>query len=346
VKTFWSAAHRGHRPAHELIDGHLAPHVEVPERAELVLEAVTAAGLGDVVDVDADEAEVRAAAERVHDSAFVAFLAGAWDEWQAEGRDWDALPIVWRVPALDVADRPEPVSIDGKLSRWSFDAGTPIGAGTWRAVVGSAGCALAAAAAVSGGDGSAFALCRPPGHHAARAAYGGYCYLNNSAIAAQHLRSAGAERVAVLDVDYHHGNGTQAIFWERADVVTVSIHADPRQEYPYFLGHADETGAGAGEGANLNLPLPWGTGYEDWAAALERACTTVAGAGVAALVVPLGVDTHEADPISRFRLRTSDYPAVGARIAALGLPTVVVLEGGYATSAIGANVTGVLRAFT
>jgi acetoin utilization deacetylase AcuC-like enzyme len=204
--------------------------------------------------------------------------------------------------------------------------------------------ALTAADLVAAGE-SAFALCRPPGHHAGPRSAGGYCYVNNAAVAAERLREAGAGRVSVLDIDYHHGNGTQAVFWERGDVQVASIHADPLVEYPYFLGHADERGAGEGEGATLNLPLPWGTGFAEWAAALDRALAAVAGFGPERLVVSLGVDTFHGDPISRFRLDTPDYPAIGRRIAGLRLPTLFVMEGGYAVEAIGVNAVGVLEGF-
>ena len=249
-----------------------------------MLAAVRDAALGDVVELsgeladDTDRVQAgadRLAVERVHDPRFVAFLEGAWAAWTAEDRSWDALPIVW--PTHVFARGDEPASIDGRLSYWSFDAGTPITAGTWDAALASARVALAAQHAVAdGAAGAAFALCRPPGHHAAADAYGGYCYLNNSAIAAQSFVDGGAGRVAVIDVDYHHGNGTQSIFWERPDVLTVSLHADPSQEYPYFLGRADETGGGAGAGANLNFPMPWGTGFDRWSAALDDACRAVA----------------------------------------------------------------------
>ena len=195
------------------------------------------------------------------------------------------------------------------------------------------------------GSDAAFALCRPPGHHAAPDQFGGYCFLNNSAIAAEALTAGGARRVAVVDVDYHHGNGTQAVFWDRPDVLTVSIHADPRQEYPYFTGYASETGGAGAEASNLNLPLPWGTGFGPWAAALDAAVTAVAAFGADAVVVPLGVDTFRGDPISRFGLDTPDYLAVGAAVARLGRPTLFVLEGGYAVDAIGTNVVNVLRGF-
>ena len=174
---------------------------------------------------------------------------------------------------------------------------------------------------------------------------GGYCYINNAAVAAQRLRDRGAARVSILDIDYHHGNGTQEIFYRRGDVQVVNLHADPMVEYPYFLGHADERGEGAGEGFNHNFPLPAGTAWAAWGAALDTACDLVAGYGPDALVVSLGVDTFERDPISRFRLKSEDYPRAGRRIAGLGLPTLFVMEGGYAVEEIGINAVGVLSGF-
>jgi acetoin utilization deacetylase AcuC-like enzyme len=329
--------------------GRLVPHVEVPDRADRVLAAVVAAGLGPVHEVAVDERAVRAVAERLHEPAMLDFLASAWQRWSAEGHEVDALPMVWPVPALRFAG-PEatlPDDVQGQLACWCFDAGTPIGPGTWPAAVASACCALTAADGLAAADDAAgltFALCRPPGHHAAPGAFGGYCYLNNSAIAAQRLLDRGISPVAVLDVDYHHGNGTQAVFWERPDVLTVSIHADPRQAYPYFSGHAAEVGAGPGTGANLNLPLPDGTAWPDYAAALDTALAAVTAFRPAALVVALGVDTHAADPISGFALVAGDYTRLGTRIAALGMPAVVVLEGGYALAEIGPTVVELLTA--
>jgi acetoin utilization deacetylase AcuC-like enzyme len=198
---------------------------------------------------------------------------------------------------------------------------------------------------VLAGERAAFALTRPPGHHAGMDFFGGYCFLNNAALAAQSLRDAGVRRVAVLDVDYHHGNGTQAIFYDRADVFFASIHGDPHTEYPYFLGYADERGEGAGEGCNLNLPLARGSGFAVWREALARALKAIAGFGADALVVSLGVDTFEGDPISGFGLRSADYLAVGEDIAAAGLPTVFVFEGGYAVAEVGINTVNVLEGF-
>jgi acetoin utilization deacetylase AcuC-like enzyme len=192
---------------------------------------------------------------------------------------------------------------------------------------------------------AAFALCRPPGHHAGREYMGGYCYLNNAAIAAQRCIEQGAKRVAVLDIDFHHGNGTQDIFYDRSDVLFVSIHGDPTVCYPYFSGHANERGAGAGEGFNLNLPLPKGTAMPEFEAALFDASATIARYKADALIVSLGVDTFEGDPISHFRLGTSDYLRIGEMIEGLGVPTLFVMEGGYLVDEIGINAVNVLLGF-
>jgi acetoin utilization deacetylase AcuC-like enzyme len=256
--------------------------------------------------------------------------------------DIDGLPLCW--PTRAFGDR-VPEAIDGKLSYYSFDAGTPLTAGTWDAATAAVDVALTGVELLLAGERSAFALCRPPGHHASADAYGGYCFLNNAAIAAQALRDGGLETVAVLDVDYHHGNGTQLIFDSRADVVFASLHGDPRQEYPYFLGYEDEHGSGDGLGATRNFPMPWGTGFDAWSAALDEACRWIDGHRAEAVVVSLGVDTYAGDPISQFELASTDFPAVGARIAAMGRPTLFVLEGGYATEALGTNVVGVLSGY-
>ena len=219
---------------------------------------------------------------------------------------------------------------------------------------------MSAAQAVLAGDRAAFSLSRPPGHHAGVDFFGGYCFLNNAALATQYLLDAGVsaaggtaatgrgvaiQKVAVLDVDYHHGNGTQAIFYDRPDVFFASIHGDPRTEYPFYLGHSDERGAGAGLGANLNLPLPRGTDYAAWSVALESALAAITQFGADALVVSLGLDTFGGDPISGFHLTTDDYLRMGERLQGVGLPTVLVFEGGYATSDIGVNAANVLQAF-
>jgi acetoin utilization deacetylase AcuC-like enzyme len=340
MRTVYSERHRLQDGKAELIDGKLMPCFEKPERAELIIARVREVGLGAVL---APVAHGLEPLHRVHDVHFLHFLASASDAWVAEHGAYDALPLCWPTRSLRQI---EPEAIDGKLSYFSFDAGTPITAGTWQAAQSSADVALTGAGLIADGvERAAFALCRPPGHHAARDCYGGYCFLNNAAIAAQALRDQGAARVAILDVDYHHGNGTQAIFYERADVLFLSLHGDPRQEFPFFLGHADEAGAGPGEGCNRNYPLPWGTGFEVWSAALDDACRQAEAFCPDVLVVSLGVDTFEEDPISRFRLRGEDFPRVGARIAQLALPTLFVMEGGYAIQPIGVNAVAVLTGF-
>ncbi len=238
-----------------------------------------------------------------------------------------------------------PNSITGKLGYYAMAGETSISHGTWEAARAAADVALTGASQIKEGARAAFALCRPPGHHAARDLYGGYCFLNNAAIAAQYLRDTGAARVAILDVDFHHGNGTQDIFYDRADVLYISLHGDPAEAFPYFSGFADETGTGAGAGFTLNLPLPPGTEFGAWQDALRAALLRIENFRADALVVSLGVDTFAADPISFFRLQSADFSTYGRMIGACGLPTLFVLEGGYAVDEIGVNVVNVLTGF-
>jgi acetoin utilization deacetylase AcuC-like enzyme len=340
VLTIYSDRHRRHHGRGELIDGQMMPCFEMPQRADMILARVEDVRLGAVVGPRAFSLDP---VRRVHDAGYVEFLASAWTEWTAQGRSNDALPLVWPVPGLR-HDR-VPDHIDGRLGFYSMDAGVPITAGTWDAVQAGADVALTGAQAIVEGARGAFALCRPPGHHAAAAAMGGYCYLNNAAIAAQYLLDHGGTRVAILDVDYHHGNGTQSIFYARRDVLFVSLHADPRGEYPYFLGHADEGGVGAGVGYTLNYPLPHGTAWDTYGPALDSACTVIAKDAPDAIVVSLGVDTYAHDPISRFALTSDDFSRLGARIARLARPTMFVMEGGYAVEAIGVNTVNVLTGY-
>jgi len=336
--TVYSNDHQLHRDGHELSSGKLVPCFECPERAELVLAAVRQAALGDIIEARDFGLEP---ITRVHDRRFVQFLQDAWSLWLAAEREGDALPYSWAIRGMQPQ---EPEHIDGKLGYFSFDATSPIVSGTWQAVQASANTALTGAVALRQGAPCVFSLCRPPGHHAAVDYYGGYCYLNNVAIAAQYLLDHGAGKIAILDVDYHHGNGTQSIFYARDDVLFVSIHGDPQQEFPFFLGHKDETGEGRGRGYTANFPLPWQSSAESWFQALDKACTLVADYAPDFLLVSLGVDTFIEDPISQFRLQHADYLTMGSRIAALGLPIQFVLEGGYAVSDIGVNVANVLRA--
>ena len=339
MKVVYSPLHARHDGGMELHRGALVPTFETPARAGIILAAVSSAGHDVVPPHEIPEARLL----RIHDGEFVDFLRGAHARWLGEGRSGSVLPSGF--PARGLRRDRRPSGIGGLLGYYAFDASTPIVAGTWDAALAAARCAMTAAAIVSAGEAAAYALCRPPGHHAARSSYGGYCYLNNAALAAQCLIDEGCGRVSVIDVDYHHGNGTQEIFWQRDDVQFVSLHGTPDTEYPWFLGWADERGEGAGEGHTLNLPLPAGTGWEGYRAALDIALEAVARHAPDAIVVSLGVDTFAGDPISAFQLQTPHYPLIGARLASLGRPTVLVQEGGYAVAEIGENVAGVLAAF-
>lgn len=340
MQTIFSPLHARHGGNVELTATGVVPAFEKPERAEIIRARVEAVGLGPILPPVAQDLGLAA---RVHAPDFVAFLPRVWPMWVAAGRSGTAMPFTW--PTRGLRGDVPPRHIDGLLGYYSFDAGANFVEGTWDAIRSSYEVALTAADRVSEGAGAAYALCRPPGHHAGRAFMGGYCYLNNAACAAQRLLDRGAGRVAILDVDYHHGNGTQEIFWHRADVLVANLHADPMEEYPYFLGHADEVGAGPGEGFTLNYPMPKGTAWERFGEALDRACARIDAYGPDAVVVSHGVDTFEKDPISKFRLTSADYPKIGARIAALRRPTLFVQEGGYAVAEIGVNAVGVLTGF-
>lgn len=343
---FHNSQHALHSGRQEMYRGRLVPVHEVPARLEHVLAELGRRPVGTLV---TPPPVTQGQLERVHAHRYVEFLKHAWDDWIAldpANAEVDALPSVWPVRGFraDV----EPANFAARMGLYSFDAGTPLMSGTWAAAEAGAACAVAAAQALRAGSTpprATMALTRPPGHHAGHDFFGGYCFLNNAALAAQALRDAAARKVAVLDVDYHHGNGTQSVFYERADVLTVSIHGDPHTEYPFYLGHADERGAGEGEGCNLNLPLPTGTDFAGWQAALAAGLQRVTDFAPDALVVALGVDTYAGDPISGFRLESSDFLRVGREIAALRLPVVFTLEGGYAVAAMGVNVVNVLEGF-
>ncbi|OGB30479.1 MAG: acetylpolyamine aminohydrolase [Burkholderiales bacterium RIFCSPLOWO2_12_FULL_61_40] len=341
--TFYNHLHAQHQGKLEMFRGELVPCFEVPARADHVLAELQRRGLGPVQHPHAFDDSALAT---IHSPRYLQFLEAAWSDWVAldpANAARDALPSVWPVRTFrsDIV----PDNFAARMGLFSYDTGTPLTAGTWVAARAGAHCALSAAQQVLQGDRAAFALSRPPGHHAGADFFGGYCFLNNAALAAQHLRDAGMRKVAVLDVDYHHGNGTQAIFYDRADVFFASLHGDPRTEYPFYLGHADETGTGAGLGCNLNIPLPRGTGFAAWMDALEHSLRSIAAFGAEALVVSLGMDTFAGDPISGFTLQSDDYLRVGERLAAAGLPTVLVFEGGYAVAEVGVNAVNVLEGF-
>ena len=341
MKTFYSPAHLDHAPKDEFEQGRLTPAVEIPERVERVKARVEERKLGEVIAPSAFPDE---AIFRVHDAAFVKFLTGAYGMWREKyWRDnTDAIPSTW--PARGLRERRDG-DIESRLGSYCFDTATPITKGTWQAARTAANIALSAAQAVKGGERAAFALARPPGHHASADVFGGYCYLNNVAIAAQWFADLGL-KPAILDVDYHHGNGTQSIFYRRSDVLFVSIHADPSFAYPHYLGFADEPGEGKGEGWNLNLPLPKKTDWAAYSQAMDAASAKIRSFGPDVLLVSLGLDTFEGDPICRFRIATEDYLKMGERLAALKLPTLFVFEGGYNIEKLGENTVNVLEGFS
>jgi acetoin utilization deacetylase AcuC-like enzyme len=337
--TVFTSDHLLRSPRTELYGGELVRPHESPERAQIVLERVETQRLGEVIPPSAFDS---APLLRVHDADYLDFLEQVWSDWVAAGNRGEAIPDCW--PARRMWQR-RPNNIVGKLGYYAMAGETSISHGTWEAARAAANVALTGASRIKDGARAAFALCRPPGHHAARDLYGGYCFLNNAAIAAQYLRDAGAARVAILDVDFHHGNGTQDIFYDRADVLYASLHGDPAEAFPYFSGYADETGTGAGAGFNLNLPMSRGTDFNVWQGALRMALERIEKFRADALIVSLGVDTFVDDPISFFRLRSGDFSTYGRMIGACALPTLFVLEGGYAVGDIGVNVVNVLSGF-
>lgn len=337
MKIIWSERHEQHAPRFFLVRGTQQASPERPERAHALLAAARASG-HEALQAGEQGAATRAA---VHTPSYLHFLQNAWAEWQQlPGASPEVLANVH--PARRPASYP--VSIVGRAGWHMADTACPIGEGTWLAACAAADCAVAAADRVLAGESASYALCRPPGHHAFADMAGGFCFLNNTAIAAERLRSVHS-RVAVLDVDVHHGNGTQGIFYQRADVLTVSLHADPCHYYPFFWGHAHEHGEDAGSGYNLNLPLPLGTGDDDWMAALERALPVLEAFAPGALVVALGLDAFKDDPLEGMTLTTPGFARMATRIAGLGLPTVLVQEGGYPQPVLGENLVSFLDAF-
>jgi acetoin utilization deacetylase AcuC-like enzyme len=282
----------------------------------------------------------------VHDPGLVSFLERAWHDWAAEVPERrEAIPDTFLNPALRAGMGPghRPQGGVGRLGYYGFDTATVVVEGTYLAARAAVDVALTATDLVLAGENVAYALCRPPGHHAGRGVFGGYCYFNNAAIAAEHARRAGAGKVAVVDVDYHHGNGTQQIFYSRPDVLYASVHADPDRAYPFFTGWEDETGCGPGLGCNVNIVLPAGCDDAGLLAALDRVLPAVDAYAPDLVVVSLGLDTYEHDPLGDLAVSIDAYHPAGARLAALGRPLVVVQEGGYHLATLGRNVRAFLR---
>jgi acetoin utilization deacetylase AcuC-like enzyme len=338
MPVVWSDRHRLHEPGGEVWVGVRLPGTELPARAERIRDALAETGARFVeAEAHPDEEALRA-----HDPALTAYLARAWSEWEAAGLPAEpgqdrVVPYVFPHPGL-LLDRPPdaPAAISARAGQFAYDTMTLIGPGTWEAARTAIDAALTAADLVLAGERVAYACCRPPGHHATRDCFGGSCYLNNAAAAAARLREATGGPVAVIDVDAHHGNGTQAIFYDDPQVLVGSVHVDPGAGwFPHFLGFAGETGRGAGAGANRNLPLTPGSGDEPWLEAVAALAGWAGEAGVRALVVALGVDAVASDPESPLRVTAAAFRAAGRTLGALGLPTVIVQEGGYDLEVIG-----------
>ena len=339
MPVVWSDHHRLHDPGGEIWVGVRTPGTELPERAERIREALAAAGAGFV------EAQTQPddGALAIHDPGLVAYLARAWEDWDAAGLPVDpgqdrVVPYLFPHPGLFAEDQ-APVTataVTARAGQFAYDTMTLIGPGTWEAARAAVDVALTAADLVLAGAPAAYACCRPPGHHVTRNCFGGSCYLNNSAAAAARLRQALGRPVAVVDVDAHHGNGTQAIFYEDSEVLVGSVHVDPGAGwFPHFLGFEGEDGSGAGAGANRNVALAPGSGDDAWVEAVGDLAAWAREGGAQALVVALGVDAAAGDPESPLAVTPAGFRAAGRALGALGLPTVVVQEGGYDLTTIG-----------
>lgn len=342
MQIVYSDAHAAHHPKHFVVAGALQPSPEVPARADRLIAAARAEGHQVITPEPCGLGPIAA----VHSAEYLDYLEHAARRWSyIEGASTEVVANVHpngRTAGPGRGGYPD--GVVGQAGYHSADAACPISEGTWPAACASASSAVQAARIVQAGAPAAYALCRPPGHHAFADMAGGFCYLNNSAIAAQLFAAAGA-RAAVLDVDVHHGNGTQGIFYDRGDVLTVSLHADPARFYPFFWGYAEERGEGAGLGANLNLPLPKSTDDAAYLEALERALRRLRAFAPDVLIVALGLDAHEGDPFKGMAITTEGFGRVGGTIGALGLPSVLVQEGGYLNDQLGANLVSFLAGF-
>jgi acetoin utilization deacetylase AcuC-like enzyme len=337
VPVVWSEDCLRHDPGGEVWLGVRDDGTEVPARALVLRDALASAGAPVVAAAEHGDEIVRA----VHAPELVDHLARVWRDWAAAGLPAEygrdrVVPYVFPTAGM-LAGLPErsPPAVHGRAGLFCYDTMTLVGPDSWAAIRGAVDAALTAADLVGSGERLAYALCRPPGHHVTRDAYGGSCYLNNAAIAAQALLAAGAHRIAVLDIDAHHGNGTQMIFYDRADVWYGSLHVDPGAGwFPHYAGYAAERGRGEGEGFNRNLPLAPGTGDDGWLSALGALCDEARAVGPDAVVVSLGVDAAATDPESPLCVTEAGYHAAGRMVAALG-PAVLIQEGGYDLASLG-----------
>jgi acetoin utilization deacetylase AcuC-like enzyme len=345
VPVVWSPATRDHDPRHEVWVGTTTVATEVSERVDVILASLRDAGHRLVEATTSPEDAIR----EVHDPELIEFLSTASSRWlqgpyaDLVGQD-RVVPYLFPTPAMTGGLPTRPAeAVHADAGRFAYDTMTLVGPGTWPAARAAAACAVQAAGMVTAGEPLAYALCRPPGHHATRAGYGGSCYLNNAALAAQALRQGGAGRVGIIDVDAHQGNGTAAIFYHRDDVFYGSVHVDPAAGwFPHVVGYADEVGTGAGEGATRNMPLPEGTSDDGWLGAVHDLVEWAADGGCEALVVSLGVDAAKDDPESPLLVTLDGYRDAGVLIGASGLPAVVVQEGGYHLPTLGGLVAAYL----
>ena len=337
MKTVFSALQLGHAPTRFLSKGNIVSYPDSPERARALLEGAREAGTNICAARRFDETIFRG----IHIKGYLDFLVGAFDKWrQIDGAGPEVMASLR--PTYPALIRNE--NIMAQAGRFMMDFSCPITAQTWKSVQASAMTAVTAADLVLKGEAVAYALCRPPGHHAYGNRASGFCYLNNTALAAQYLRQT-HERVAILDIDVHHGNGTQGIFYRRPDVFTVSIHADPADYYPFYWGAAGEVGEFDGKGFNLNLPVPVGSGDDTWLEALEEALKQIQAFEPGVLVIALGLDAHEADPLKGGTVTQAGFARIAVEIAALSLPTVIVQEGGYLTEHLSDNLAMFLSAY-
>jgi acetoin utilization deacetylase AcuC-like enzyme len=341
MKVFWHPDQQRHTPEFFLVRGQVRPNFEIPARAGSLLAACQAMRL----DVVAPPPLPPDALTRVHDPAYLAFLRDGHRDWAAlTAAGPEMVANIHPVPEMMANGARCPSHLVGRVGWFTADCACPIGPATWQAAELAASGAFAAAGEAAAGR-HAYALARPPGHHAYRARAGGHCYLNNAALAADRLRVLGVPKVAVLDIDSHHGNGTQGIFWDRDDVLFVSVHGDPNNYYPWFVGHADETGGPVAEGCNLNLPLPIGSGDLPWLAAVATGIAAIRRFGAEALVVSLGFDASVDEPLNALSVTADGFAQAGTAIGALKLPTVLVQEGGYAVDVLGTLLTRFLDGF-
>jgi acetoin utilization deacetylase AcuC-like enzyme len=337
MKVIFADEQKKHYPRSFFSSGSPRPNPEVPERADRLLAAAVSAGLEREAPRDYGLEFIA----RVHTARYLTYLQNIYRRWsRIEGGSSEVVPGIHP----DRRDGGYPASAAGQAGWHHCDTASPVSADTWDSSVWSAHTATHAARELLAGARCCYALSRPPGHHATREVASGFCYLNNAAVAAEVLREQ-HDRVAILDVDVHHGNGTQEIFYDRPDVLTVSLHADPVRFYPFFWGYADERGTGAGEGCNLNLPLPRGTGDDDYLRALDHALAKIGKFAPGALVVALGLDAFEGDPLRGLAITTPGFGRIARGIASLGLSAVLVQEGGYLSDDLGNNLASFLGGF-